>query len=208
MENKITTLPKPFNPQEHDILNGYADKLPVGEKIPVIIYDAYVEANKNNANDGKIVIRLKVIDGESVGATGMEYYNLYHSDPKTVKISESKFTALCLAIGFSDTVEQLPVLHDKPFRVDVQVDPKEPKYTRVSKVYDINGNEPRKGQQQTNNNNGFNNQSQQVENQNQPTQGFGGNPSGFGSGAPQNSNQTSFGNFGGNAQGFGGFGSK
>lgn len=171
--------------------------LPVG-KHEVVIDSSEVKPN-NAGTGGYLQLNLKVVSGESAGATGVARLNLYAASQKACEIAHGQMSALCHCLG----VFQVPdsqVLHNIPFMVEVgsqalteqQLEQKAQgvsvtPYTEVKKFLDRNGNEPGKapannngggnfnqgqGQQQTNQQPQQNNfQQQQPQNQRQQSQG-------------------------------------
>lgn len=140
-----------FNAHEFDPTQGNPP-LPVGRH-PVVIADSEVKPTKGN-DGGFLELTLKIIDGPAQGQTGPHRVNLYSSSQKAAEIAHRQMSAICHAIAVFD-VSDTRVMHDKPFMVDVALQPGEEAaakgYTQVTKIYDINGNEPGKnkgGQQQ------------------------------------------------------------
>lgn len=193
-----------FNPEQS------AGQLPIG-KHPVVIESSEVKANKAN-DGGYLQLNLKVIEGPNAGVTGPYRLNLYHSDQTTCDIANRQLSAVCHVTGVFN-IDDSSALHNIPFIVEVSPQTKDPKYTQVTKVFDINGNEPSKGgngQQQNNqsaNNNGGwgntgtnnagNNNNQQSNEQSQPQNTGWGNQN-------NNQNNANTGNTGGNNNNNGG----
>ncbi len=136
-------LQQPFNPAHHDP-NQSASQLPVG-KHPVIIDGDEILAT--NAKDGSYmhVLDLTIIDGPMKGQTGVYRLNLYNKSQTSCEIAHKQLSAICHVTGMAATIIQdMQQLHNKPFYVQVDPQKDKPEYTQVTKVFDINGNEPGK----------------------------------------------------------------
>lgn len=138
-------LPQTFDATKYDPTQGFG-QMPVG-KHPVVISDSEVKATQNN-DGGMVVFELTIIDGPAKGQTGPYRLNLYNKSEKAVEIAHRQMSALCHVTGVYN-VEDTAALHNIPFVVDVQLqrdkDAASKGYTEVVRVYDINGNEPGKG---------------------------------------------------------------
>ncbi len=141
----MAQLPQAFDANQWDPTQS-AGQLPIGKQ-PVVIKSSDVKAARSNENNGYIQFNLEVIDGPNKGATGPYRINLYNSNQQTVEIAHRQMSALSYVTGVFN-VQNTEQLHDIPFIADVQPQKKEPQYTEVKKVYDINGNEPGKQGQQ------------------------------------------------------------
>lgn len=200
----------PFNPMDYDPSQS-AGQLPVGQHI-VVVTGAEVKATKE-CTGGYLQLFLKVVQGESMGATGAWNLNLYNNSVKAVEIANKQMSALCYAIGVFAVINDASQLFDKPFMVEVGQQKENPQYTEIKKILTVNGQDPK-----TVNPNA---PQQQVQQPQQPVNtGFGGqaqqppqNPSGFGGQAAGGFGGQAQGSFGGprqpeqpaqNAQGFGG----
>lgn len=150
----------PFNPTKYDPTQSVGN-LPVG-KHPVIIESSEVKPNKNN-DGGYLQLDLRVIDGPLTGATGAYRLHIYHNNAQTSEIANCKLSAVCHAVGvFQGPFDDSDVLHNIPFIVEVGPQ-KDTQYTEVKKVFDIKGNEPKRG-----------NVSQQPQQPQQPPAAWGG----------------------------------
>lgn len=145
----MAKLIAPFNPEEFNPEQS-AGALPVG-KHPVVIVGDEVKATKNN-DGGFLQLTLRIIDGPSAGVEGPYRLNLYSNSEAATRIAHNQLSALCYVTGqfkLGPNGDDTSVLHNIPFIIDVALQPgeeaKEKGYTEVKKVYDINGNEPKKG---------------------------------------------------------------
>lgn len=194
----MTQLMAAFDPSQFDPTQG-AGQLPVGRH-KVIIENEEIKANSNN-DGGYLQFNLRVIDGPQTGTGGAYRLNLYHNNPKTVEIANKQLSAICHVTNvfrLGADGRDPSVLRNIPFFVDVapQKGENADKYTEITKVYDVNGNEPRRAGQGAANaqpqgaaQGGFGGQQQQPA---QGQGGFGGqqqqpqqNPQGQGNGQPQ-----------------------
>lgn len=111
----------------------------------LMISKSNMKANKNN-DGGFIVIDCPILEGQFQGRTLQNRYNMWNKNPQAVEIAHKQFSALCHALNVLDVQSQdgaednyVPMLHNIPFLADVAVDGE---YNRITKVYDVNGNEP------------------------------------------------------------------
>lgn len=145
----MAQLISPFNPNNYNPEQS-AGQLPLG-KHPVVIESSEVKANKAN-DGGYLQFNLKIIDGPNAGITGPYRLNLYHADQTTCEIANRQLSAVCHVVNVFGDLTSTDPLHNIPFIVEVAPQKNKPEYTQVSKVFDINGNEPGKapaGQAQT-----------------------------------------------------------
>lgn len=145
----MAQLISPFNPNNYNPEQS-AGQLPLG-KHPVVIESSEVKATKTN-DGGYLQFNLKIIDGPNAGITGPYRLNLYHADQTTCEIANRQLSAVCHVVNVFGDLTSTDPLHNIPFIVEVVPQKNKPEYTQVSKVFDINGNEPGKapaGQAQT-----------------------------------------------------------
>lgn len=144
-----------FNANNIDPTQG-PGQLPLGRH-PVIIKTSEVKGSKTNAQSGMLSLGLEVIAGEHQGATGVHNLNIYNENPQTVDIANRQLSAICHVTGVF-LIEDTQQLHNIPFVVEVtnqkltreQQEKKDAgqtvtPYTQVSRVFTINGEEPRRG---------------------------------------------------------------
>ena len=74
-----------------------AGQLPIG-KHKVIITDSEVKATKAN-DGGYLALTLEVIEGPSVGSSGVTRLNLYSQNQKAVEIAHRELSALCHSVN-------------------------------------------------------------------------------------------------------------
>lgn len=136
----MAQLINPFNAKDYNPEQG-AGQLPIGKHL-VVIESSEVKANKAN-DGGYLQLNLRVIDGPNAGLTGPHRLNLYHNSQETCDIANRQLSAICHVVHVYDVTDS-SALHNIPFIVEVTPQKNEAKYTQVSKVFDINGNEPGK----------------------------------------------------------------
>lgn len=123
---------------------------PVGNKWKARITDASIEKVKDK-NSG----RLEVEFTTEVG-TITKNYNLWNESAAAVEIANKEFSALCHAVSIFKVQSvngKIPMLINGQCMIDVSfqkgqepsAEKPEGGYVEVSKVYDVNGNEPGKG---------------------------------------------------------------
>lgn len=194
----MARLNQPFNAHNVDPTQGTSG-LPIG-KHRVVIVESEIKATK--ANDGGMLeLILQIIEGDMQGTTGAYRLNLYNANPQASEIAQRQLSAICHVTGVYE-VEDSSQLHNIPFMVEVGLQKGENPngYTEVKKVFDVNGNEPGKGNsgadqsqqnQQNNNggsggwNNGGNNNGNQAQQNNQQTDAQNGG-GGWGNGQSNN----------------------
>lgn len=160
-----------FDPNQHDPAQG-AGQLPVGLKQPVVIESHSLKGSQAKQSNGYVELVLRVIDGPNAGRSGAERLNLVNESQTAVEIAHKKFSAYCHAVGFLQAMmspDDIVNLYNKPFLVDVEQDPKDERYTNVTKVYDIGGNAPVFRQMPTQ-------AAPATTSQGQPTNGWGNSP--------------------------------
>ena len=131
-----------------------AGQLPIGRH-KVIIEDSEVKGN-NAGTGGYLALSLTVIEGPSVGSSGVMRLNLYNQNQKAVEIAHRELSAICHAVGVFN-VQDSAQLHNLPFMVEVgnQKPTQEQEarraageevtlFTEVKKIFDANGNAPGK----------------------------------------------------------------
>lgn len=132
-------LVQPFNAMQFDPTQGTGG-FPVG-KHPVIIKGSEVKPNKDNTG-GYLQLDCEIIDGPSKGVIGAYRLNLYNNSAQAVEIAHRQLSAICHCVGVFN-VQDSQQLHNLPFIIEVGPQ-KDPQYTEVKKVFDIQGNEPGK----------------------------------------------------------------
>jgi hypothetical protein len=133
-------LMNPFDATGVDPTQGIP-QLPNG-KHPVIIESSSIETVKAG-DGGMLVLILRIIDGPAKGASGAYRLNLYSSSAKASEIAHRQLSALC-HITRVFRITAADELYNIPFIIDVQPQKDNPQYSEVTRVYDINGNEPGK----------------------------------------------------------------
>lgn len=134
----MTMLPNGVNFDPRNIIpfGGSKPQLPVGSRLLVTIVSSELSMTKNQA--GTLNLEFLVMEGDHAGRRGISNFLIGHSDQTTVEIAKSKLAAVCYAVGRLDIGGNIAVLHNIPFRVDVNPSA-DPKYTEITAFYDANG---------------------------------------------------------------------
>lgn len=135
-----------------DILNFDAtmyDPTQSDGSLPVGTHKVIIERTEKKetkaGGSGMLVLHLKIVEGECQGMTGPYYLNLYNQDPQTREIASRQMSAVCHCVGVLKP-QNSAQLFGIPFVIQVQKQKKNPDYTEVVKVLDVNGQPPRRGQ--------------------------------------------------------------
>lgn len=131
-----------FNATQFSPQFGGSSQLPPGKGYVGVISESSQE-NTKDGQGGFLLLILKVIDGPLTGESQPVRLNLHNKEAKAVDIANRQLSAFCHVLNkpaFQDTAE----LHNIPFKFDVGVQKNNDKYTEVTALYDINGNEPGK----------------------------------------------------------------
>lgn len=133
-----------FRAADFDPAQG-GGSLPVGTH-PAVVKNSKVDPTKDG-NGGKLVLEIEIIDGPNKGATGNWNLNLWNQSEQAVRMAHRDLSALCHVIGVPEIQNETSVLHNRPFCIVVsQQLPPNDKYTQITKVLDIQGQEPARGQ--------------------------------------------------------------
>lgn len=119
--------------------------LPIG-KHPVVIVESEIKTTKAG-DGGMLALTLRVMQGPNEGTTGTWNLNIYNPNEQAKQIANRQLSAICHVIGVYQ-IQDSSQLHGHPFIIEVAPQKKEPQYTEVVKVYDMQGNEPGKSGQQ------------------------------------------------------------
>jgi pyruvate/2-oxoglutarate dehydrogenase complex dihydrolipoamide acyltransferase (E2) component len=167
-----------FRAADYDPTQG-AGSMPVGQH-PVIIKEYKIEPTKNG-DGGMLVLTLEVIDGPSKGVTGPHRLNLWNPSEAAARIAHSQLSAICHAVGVAELQDEITPILGRPFQVVVTTQPQNEKYTQVSKILNMQGQEPKRGE--------FANGGAALQGNGMPPQGFAGQPA---QQAPQQAPQQAF----------------
>ena len=135
-------LLSPINAKDYNPEQG-AGSFPIG-KHKVIISEAKITATKSN-DGGMLIFTLQCIEGDCQGLSAPYRLNLYNQSQTAVEIAHRQFTAVCYVVGIPDfNGIDLRPLFNRPFYVEVGQQATNPQYTEIKKVYDVNGQEPKR----------------------------------------------------------------
>jgi hypothetical protein len=116
---------------------------------PVIIIASQPKPTKDSAPENPawfLELMLQIIDGPYKGVTGADRLNLCNANQEAVDIAYKRLSAYCHVLG-KYRIGRTEELHNQPLRVIVEQQKKNPEYTQITKILDINGNEPHKAGQ-------------------------------------------------------------
>ena len=117
-----------LNVEEEAKLAGEFAPLPEGEYDVVITSS---EMKNNRTGQGcHVAVTMQVVEGDMVGRLVFENYNVSNPNPVAERLGRAELAALCQAMGLSNP-KDTDELKDKPFRVKLGIDKKDPTRTRV-----------------------------------------------------------------------------
>lgn len=131
-----------FDATQHDPSQGDG-QLPAGVHT-VIATSAEAKQSQSNAANAYIQLTLRIADGPHAGSSGPLRFNMRNQNAQAQDIAYRQLSALCHAIGVLQVTDTDQLLN-KPFKVEVQHQAKNPEYTEVKKILDVNGNQPKRG---------------------------------------------------------------
>ena len=110
-----------------------------------VIEDSEAKPCKSKGN-GMLELSIRIIDGPYKGERGKWHLNLWHQSKQTSDIAWKSVSAIGYVVGVF-VIPTSQALHNLPFRILVRQQIKDPEYTEVYGVKDINGNDPGKAGQ-------------------------------------------------------------
>lgn len=134
----LTTDLSQFTPQYGSNNNS----LPIGKYKVIIENTKLVPTKAGNAN--RLVIEMRVVEGQLSNALVNDGLNIQHPDPQTSRIANQQLAAYAAVTGrpgCRDTVE----MHNVPFIIEIGPQKDQPEYTEVKRLFDLNGNPPGQG---------------------------------------------------------------
>lgn len=111
-----------FNPQAHEAHQAF-DPLPAGW-YPMVIVKDEMTPTKDDPQQAYLAIDFVIAENmapQHKGRQAWERLNLYNKNPKAVQIANGKLSAICKALGYSNTVTDTSVLWGKPLAVKLKV---------------------------------------------------------------------------------------
>jgi hypothetical protein len=110
-------LGNPFNPADVPPANDITP-LPSGE-YPAVIVDSDMKPTK--AGTGQYLeLHFQVIDGPMKGRQVWGRLNLDNPNPKAVEIAQRDLSAICQALGITQTITDSAALHNRPLMIRVE----------------------------------------------------------------------------------------
>ena len=143
-------IPGGFDATKFDPQQG-PTALPISDSNgwPVIIIATTMKPTRDSQPDNPqsfLEIMLEIIDGPFKGVRGADRLNLMNDSQEAVDIAYRRLSAYCHVLG-KYRINQTEELHNQPLRVVVSQQKKHPEYVEISRILDINGNEPHKAGQ-------------------------------------------------------------
>jgi hypothetical protein len=133
-----------FDPSQHDATGAFGGQgMPIG-KYPVVIVGSSVASANSNANSGKLVLSMQVLDGPNKDHKGDWNLNLFNENEQARQIAGRQLAAVC-AVTQTRHLDQKPEgveLWNKPFMIEFRKQPKDERYTECCGVWDVAGNPP------------------------------------------------------------------
>lgn len=115
-------IPGGFDPRQHAPATGEGGQLPVSDKNGHLVVIRSSELKETSGKDGWLLaLELEIVDGPHIGATGIDRLNLGNKSAETVQIALRQLTAICHCVNWLQPVADIACLHDKPFRVIVEL---------------------------------------------------------------------------------------
>lgn len=87
----------------------------------------------------RLVLKLKIQDGPAQGVEGDWGLNIWNTNPTAALIAQNELKCICHAIGHLQALSNTEPLHNKPFRVIVKQQVKNPQYTEVTDILRADG---------------------------------------------------------------------
>lgn len=115
-------IPGGFDPRQHQPSTGEGGQLPVSDKNGHLVVIKSSEMKQTANQDGYyLALELEIVDGPNAGATGIDRINIGNKSAETVQIALRQLSAICHCVGWIQPVADTACLHDKPFRVIVEL---------------------------------------------------------------------------------------
>jgi|WetSurMetagenome_2_1015567.scaffolds.fasta_scaffold95838_2 hypothetical protein len=157
-----------FNGQGIEVRYGSdGGGLPPGRH-KVVIEKSEMVPTKDHAmtKNEYLKLTLRCVEGLAQGGVQEDRLNIHNNSPQAVAIANSQLAAYALVTIQRVVFNQTEELHNIPFYVEVRNQRNNADFTEIAKLFDLNGNEPGKGQQP-----------QVAQAPQAPPQGFGPGPS-------------------------------
>lgn len=136
-----------FDPNQVAPIQGGGNSLPISDKNGHIVI--ITESENKMTKDGTgmmLALTLQVQGGAHNGAEGTFNLNLGNSNAIAVRIAQTELSCICHAVGYLQPLQNTEPLHNKPFRVVVELqkgtEAVEKGYTQVTKILRVDGSKP------------------------------------------------------------------
>jgi hypothetical protein len=136
-------LPGVFDPNSIPPVMGGGNALPPSDKGGHLVVITESEMRQTSNGTGTMLaLTLTIQDGPHRGVEGDWNLNLGHAKATVVRIAQQELSCICHAVGHVGALQNIGVLHNKPFRVVVALqsgEGAEKGYTNVTKVLRADG---------------------------------------------------------------------
>jgi len=134
------TLEGVFDPTGFSPTMGGGQSLPISDKKGHLVKIVESEMKQNNQNTGTMLqLTMQILEGPHTGVEGNWNLNIGNANVVAVRIAQQELACICVAVGYMQALQNTEVLHNKPFRVVVSQQPKNPEYTQVTNVLRADG---------------------------------------------------------------------
>lgn len=133
-----------FDPSQIAPTMGGGNALPVSDKNGHLVVITESEIKQTNSGTGTMLaLTLQIQDGPHAGSEGNWNLNIGNPNATTVRIAQQELACICHAVEYLQALQDISVLHNKPFRVVVELqksqEAQEKGYTEVKKVLRSDG---------------------------------------------------------------------
>lgn len=129
-----------FDPSQYAPTMGGGQSLPVSDKKGHLVVITESEMKPTSSGSGTMLaLTLHIQDGHHLGTEGNWNLNLGNPNATTVRIAQQELACICHAVGHVGALQNTEVLHNKPFRIVVGQQKKNPEYTEVNNVLRADG---------------------------------------------------------------------
>jgi hypothetical protein len=133
-----------FDPSLVAPVLGGGNALPVSDKNGHVIIITESEMKPTTSGTGtKLALTCQIQGGPHNGVEGEWDLNLGNANATTVRIAQTELSCICHAVGYVQALQNTEVLHNKPFRVVVELqkgqEAQEKGYVNVTKILRADG---------------------------------------------------------------------
>lgn len=141
----MAQLPQQFDATQVDPSQGGSFLPPVEGQLVHITASEFKETKDKNGSYF-CELTMMALEGPYAGLTTKDRLNLVNNGENkeaTERMANQQLSAYCHVTGMFQVADTTQ-LHNRPFRINVKAQSDNSEYTNVSKVMDVNGNEPGK----------------------------------------------------------------